>query len=303
MVRSLRLPLLKTFAAVVAIAVAACTLVVAAQERFRTDVAIVTLNVAVRQNGTPVRDLKATDFDVTDNGVHQDVELTPVGVMPADVTVLVDTSASMDATLEQTRAQLADIAKQLRHDDRVRVLTVADDVREVFGFRAGGSAPPMDALAAGGWTSLYDALGLALIHRPSRERGHLIVTFSDGIDSSSTIDLDTVTALARRSEAVVDLFVLVPKPLWQSPRALPSREEPTLPPVARLVQRTGGDTRVVRATDNIAAAFRDALTEYRRRYVLRYAMPAGAPGSWHDVKVAITQRGRFDVLLRDGYTQ
>ena len=65
MVRSLRLPLLKTFAAVVAIAVAACTLVVAAQERFRTDVAIVTLNVAVRQNGTPVRDLKATDLNVS----------------------------------------------------------------------------------------------------------------------------------------------------------------------------------------------------------------------------------------------
>ena len=292
-----------TRAAFLTTALVSLVAVVGAQERFRSDVSIVTMNVAVKQRGSPVHDLTAADFIVTDNGAPQDVELIPAAAMPIDITILVDTSASMDTTLEQMRAQLGDIAKQVRHDDRLRVLTCADDVREVFGFRPGGGQPPLAALAAGGWTSLYDALSLALIHRPTRDRGHLIVAFSDGIDSSSTLDLPTLGELAKRSEAVIDLFVTIPRPLNQSRRALPSRETPPLPSVASVVAMTGGDTRVVTTSDNIPATFKDALTEYRRRYVLRYSMPSGAPGSWHDVAIDVKRAGTFDVQARKGYVQ
>lgn len=294
---------MKPLAGLILATVITAAIGLSAQQRFRTDVSVVTVNVAVRQNGSPVRDLRATDFVVTDNGESQAVELTPAGAMAADITLLVDTSASMDATLEQTRGHLTDIAKQLRHDDRLRVLTFADDVREVFGFRPGGGSPPLDALTAGGWTSIYDALSLAFIHRPTRERGHFIVAFSDGIDSSSTLDLPTLTELSKRSEAVLDLFVTIPRPLNQSRRAMPSRQTPPRPPVSGVADLTGGDTRFVDTSDDIAKTFRDALNEYRRRYVLRYPMPTGSVGSWHTVSVDVKRQGQFDVRARRGYFQ
>lgn len=231
--------------------VIACVMCIAgarADQRFRSGVALVTMNVAVRLNGAPVRDLVASDFEVKDNYVRQKVELTPMGAMPADITLLVDTSGSMDGTLEQLRAHMRNVTQAVRHDDRIRFLTFADDVREVFGFRSGGSAPPMDALAAGGWTSLYDALSLAFIHHPASERGHLIVVFSDGIDSSSTIDLATLRELTRRSEAVLDMFVMSPRPTRS--RALPSRERPEMPPIGAIADLTGGATRFIGATED-----------------------------------------------------
>lgn len=274
-----------------------------ADQTFRSTVAMVTMSVAVRQNDAPVRGLVASDFEVSDNFIAQKVELTPVGAMPLDITLLVDTSGSMDGTLNQMRGHLRDVSKQIRHDDRIRVLTVADDVREVFGFRLGGSAPPLDSLTAGGWTSLYDALSLAVIHRPTTDRGHVIVAFSDGVDSSSTIDLVTLGELAKRSGAVLYTFVMVPRPLSFSRRAIPSREPPPRPPVANIADVTGGATRFIEAADDIPSSFREALDEFRHRYVLRYPVPTWAPGRWHNVKVTIRREGNFEVRTRQGYVE
>ena len=274
-----------------------------AEQTFRSGVALVTMSVAVRQNDSPVRGLVASDFEVTDNSIEQKVELTPMGAMPVDITLLVDTSGSMDGTLDRLRGHLRNMSAQIRHDDRIRVLTVADDVREVFGFRVGGSAPPVEALTAGGWTSLYDALSLAFIHHPTVDRGHVIVTFSDGIDSSSTIDLATLGELAKRSDAVLYMFVMVPRPLSFSRRALPSRERPPMPAVAGIGTITGGATRFIEDADDIPSSFRDALDEFRHRYVLRYPVPAWAPGRWHDVKVAVKRSGNFEVRARQGYVE
>ena len=282
----------------------ACTVCVAlarADQTFRSGIALVTMNVAVRQSGAPVRGLQASDFEVTDNGIAQKVELTPMGAMAADITLLVDTSGSMDGTLDQLRNHLREVTTAVRHDDRIRVLTFADDVREVFGFRAGGVAPPLDALAAGGWTSLYDALSLAFIHHPTVDRGHLIVVFTDGIDSSSTIDLGTLRELTRRSEAVLDAFVMIPRP--PRSRAMPSRERPVKPPVGTIADLTGGGTEFIGASDDIPASFRAALDEFRRRYVLRYALPATSAGRWHDVRVTLKRPGSFEVRARQGYVE
>ncbi len=276
---------------------------VSAEQTFRSGVALVTMNVAVRRNNAPVRGLAAGDFEVTDNSVAQKVELTPMGAMPVDITLLVDTSGSMDGTLDQLRGHLRDVSRSIRHDDRIRVLTVADDVREVFGFRLGGAASAMESLTAGGWTSLYDALSLAFIHRPSPGRGHVIVAFSDGIDSSSTLDLATLGELAKRSDAVLYTFVMVPKPVSFSRRAMPSREVPPSPPVAGIASLTGGATYFIDAAGDIPSSFRAALDEFRHRYVLRYPIPTWAPGRWHNVKVTIRREGRFDVRARRGYVE
>ncbi len=292
-------PLLSALAATVAVSI--CGL--SAQQRFLSSVGVVTMNVAVRLNGAPARGLTASDFELTDNFIARKVDVSLAASRPADITLLIDTSGSMDGSMEEMRDHVRDVARLLGRDDRLRLLTFGDDVREVFGFRAGDSTPPLDALTAGGWTALYDALGLALIHQPAPERSHLIVVFSDGIDSSSTIDLNTLKELTRRSDAVLQTFIDVPRPTTLSRRALPSRETPPRPPVGVIADLTGGNVTFMGRDDDVPGSFRAALAEFRQRYVLTYAIPEPVQSGWHNVTVTVKRPGNFEVRTRKGYVQ
>lgn len=275
---------------------------VTAQQRFRSSVGVVTMNVAVRRNNRPVADLTARDFALTDDYVERPVTVTPGASRPLDITLLIDTSDSMDGTIDEMRKHVRDVAAQLGADDRLRLLSFAGDVREVFGFRPGGGPLPLDALTAGGWTSLYDALGLALIHQPAPERSHLVVVISDADDSSSTIDVTMLKALTRRSEAVLHAFINQPRSPSASRRSALMDDPPPVPPVGAVAELTGGYSTFVGAND-VRRSFREALADFRRRYVLTYAMPEPLRPGWHEVGIRIRREGEFDVRARRGYVQ
>jgi VWFA-related protein len=283
-----------------ALIVTACGL--AAQQRFTSGVGIVTMNVGVRHNGAPVTGLTAKDFRLTDGGIDQRFEVSLAASRPADITLLIDTSGSMAGTMDEMRAHVRAVANQLGSDDRLRLITFADDVREVFGFRPGRGPLPLESLQAGGWTAMYDALGLAFIHQPAADRGHLIVVFSDAIDSSSTIDLKMLSAMTRRSDAILHAFVEHPRG-DVSRRIMPSRDQPPPPPIGAVADLTGGYATFMGADDDVPGAFRQALAEFRRRYVLTYAMPEPIRKGWHEVSVSIQREGIYEVKTRRGYVQ
>lgn len=285
------------------LAVIACVATLPAQQRFISSVGVVTMNVAVRFNGAPAVGLTAADFELRDGEIPQPISVSLAATRPADITLLIDTSSSMDGTMDEMRDHVRDVARQLGRDDRLRLITFGDDVREVFGFRAGDSTPPLETLTAGGWTALYDALGLALIHQPAPERSHLIVVFSDAVDSSSTIDLNMLKELTKRSDAVLHAFVDQPRPTTVSRRTLPSRELPPRPPIGAIADLTGGDVTFMGRDDDVPGGFREALTAFRTRYVLTYAIPEPVHAGWHQVKVTVKRPGNFEVRTRQGYVQ
>lgn len=272
-----------------------------AQERFRSDVHLVTMDVTVRAGGSPVRGLRSTDFVVVDSGVPREVTAVYADTLPIDVTLLLDTSGSMVGTLDAMRSNIRDVASKLTPDDRLRVMTVADDVRELVPFQPARAPLTLDTLTAGGWTPLYDGLGLALLRRRVPDRGHLIVIFSDGDDSASTLSLDAVDDLARRSSAVVHVFGIGPaRPPGRNPR-LP--DAPPIPPVGRVADATGGRAVSMRAGEDIPSGFRAALEDFRFRYVVSWAGDATPVPGWHPVTVRVTRPGKFDVRTRPGYVQ
>lgn len=280
--------------------IAAGAVSLGASQRFVGGVDIVTMDVSVRRGSAPVKGLQPRDFVVTDNGVPQVVESAESGSVPVDVTLLVDTSGSMVESLDGIRDDVKDVAKLLRADDQFRLISFAGDVHEVFGFRSGRTPPPVDALTAGGWTSLYDALGLALTRRRPSARAQLIVVFSDGIDSSSTLDLSGLRQLARRSESVLHVFVLDPLRAVRPMRA-PLGEAPPLPPIRAIADVTGGRTEFVRRGDDLPASFRRALEEFRTRYTVRYDAQRVPNRGWHDVEIKVGGPGEYDVRTRQGY--
>ena len=88
----------------------------AAQEQapvFRAGADVVSVEASVRRDRRAVTGLKSTDFELLDNGVVQEISDVSYEKLPIDVTVLLDTSASVvGSALDRLRAAL----RQLRSD-------------------------------------------------------------------------------------------------------------------------------------------------------------------------------------------
>jgi VWFA-related protein len=262
-------------------------------QRFRAGVDVVTIDVAVRQGNLPVTGLTAKDFVLTDNGVAQTVESVSNESLPIDITLLLDTSGSMELMMDEMRSQVKAVADQLRDDDRFRLITFSGDTHEQFGFRPGSAELPVDAAVAGGLTVLYDALGLALTRRRLPDRGHMIALFTDAMDAGSSLEPRDVVEMARRSESVVHAFIP------QHPMTTTPVEATAL--LGDVCNLTGGRLGPIMTSEKIPDSFKRALEDFRTSYVLRYSPKDVTREGWHDVKVKLARPGSFDIRARKGY--
>ena len=88
---------MKPLQAAVLVAIAAGAPVVAAQQaRFAARVDVVRVDALVTAGGQPVRGLAASDFDVRDNGVLQQVDVVDTETMPINAVLSLDMSGSVD---------------------------------------------------------------------------------------------------------------------------------------------------------------------------------------------------------------
>src|SRR6185503_16641103 len=141
---------------------------------------------SVVANKRNVAGLTADDFELTDNGVRQDLTTIAAEKVPLDLTLLLDLSSSVDGPLlARLKTAVTDTAALLRADDRIRLVAISQVLREVFSLRPRGEAMPLDTLTAEGATSLYDGLAATMMRPSAPERRQLIVAFSDGQDSTS----------------------------------------------------------------------------------------------------------------------
>ena len=93
---------------------------------FRAGADVVSVEASVRRDRRAVIGLKSADFELLDNGVAQEITEVSYEKLPIDVTVLLDTSASVTgAALDQLR----DALRQLRTRPRCQRSPAADDLQ------------------------------------------------------------------------------------------------------------------------------------------------------------------------------
>jgi hypothetical protein len=214
----------------------------------------VSVDVSVHRGGTPVRDLSAADFRVTDNGVVQRVELIEAAAMPVDVTLIVDVSDHTAGAIsdrmsardhhDQLQKVLAEMTAILRPTDRLRLVASDTYVTEVV------PLSPVSRLlvdrsfrppAPLGLASTYDALTAALMSTDEPGRRHLVVAWIKPVDTVSIADAAVVRALAQRSDAVLHIVErgLASVRRGGAPIILPM---PGRLQAAMEIERTGGDS-------------------------------------------------------------
>jgi uncharacterized protein YegL len=151
------------------------------------------LDLSIQQpNGDPIGDLLPSDFAVWVNGnlvpVHN-VAVQSYANIVSDryVDLVIDRSGSMKGqAIENARQGASLIAKSLRDNDKVRLITIATNVN------VSKWMTPSEALAtiatiepeSGGSTSFRDGLAAAMKNVPGKP--HLVIGMTDGTDNASS---------------------------------------------------------------------------------------------------------------------
>lgn len=273
---------------------------------FRAGADAVTVDVAVQRDRRPVIGLKATDFEILDNGVAQEVTEVAYERLPIDVTLLLDVSASVTGeVLDELRRALRQVRTDLGPNDRLRLLTFNMRVNRLSDF----SQPVSDidaalaALRGAGSSAVFDGLAVALAAADVPGRRRLVVIFSDGQDSSSITDADTLLDMARRTTPTVAVILGAassarPASLLRTTSALASA---TVGEISeRIAGETGGIVTAVRPGESLSSKVRRMIQDFRSSYVL-YFTPRGVErGGAHTLEVRVKRAG-VDVRARRSY--
>jgi VWFA-related protein len=269
---------------------------------FRAGADIVSVEVSVRRDRRAIVGLKAADFEVLDNGVRQEISEISYEKLPIDVTVLLDVSASVTGSaLDELRRGLKQLRADLGTQDRLRLLTFNMRVTRLVDFSdpAAAADVALASLSGTGSSAIFDSLAVALASPATAGRRQLIVLFSDGQDSSSVTDLDTLLDVARRSTPTV--AVVLASPSLQRTASLLRHTPKNVGEVAQQIATdTGGFVATVAAGENLTSTFRRVLEQFRASYVLYFTPRGIEPKGTHTLDVRV-KRDKAEVRARRSY--
>jgi VWFA-related protein len=178
-------------------------------EPIRLNTTLVQVPVVVSERGGRyVSDMMRDEFAVYEDGVRQNIELFGSVEEPFSVALLLDSSGSTQATLEQIKSAAMAFLGNLRPHDRAMVISFNDSVEVLSELTSDTSklASAVQSIKSGEYTQVYEAVYTAVWETlrdiPGRKA---VIVFSDGIDTaSSEISLeDTLDAIIETEDIIV----------------------------------------------------------------------------------------------------
>ena len=262
---------------------------------FRTTVDVVSLNVTVvdRQNRY-ITDLTEEDFAVFEDGTRQDLIVFNRTSLPIALSLLIDTSASMESRMRTAQDAAIGFVRQLRpqdlgqivdFDSRVQVLQdFTHDIDELE--RSIRSTSP------GGSTALHNALYISLkelakVKAKSSEdvRRQAIIVLTDGEDTSSLVSYEEVLDLAKRSETAVYTIALQAK---DAPQTKGFREAEFI--LRQFAQETGGRSFFPSRIEDLKDVYGQIANELSSQYSIGYASKnTRRDGAWRRIVVQVAR--------------
>jgi len=276
---------------------------------FKAAVELVPISAVVRdRHGKFVSNLSPSDFEILDNGSPRpiiDFGIDAAG--PVTIAVLVDASGSMRMGSRMTIARrvVDDLTAQFQSGrDEVALFTFDAGLRaeRPFATSAEGFGASLSAVAPFGTTSLYDAVAITareIEARPSRRRA--VVVLTDGLDTSSTLTPQQVSALA----SSIDVPVYVVLTVAPIDRPQPSKGVVQANATVRasadlgdLARWTGGELLWADEKESSTSTAQRIVSELRHQYLI--AIEAASAATWRPIAVRMRPRG-LSVRARTGY--
>jgi Ca-activated chloride channel family protein len=277
------------------------------QQIFRAAIDVVSLNVTVMDpQNRYLTDLSEGDFAVYEDGTKQDLLFFNRSSLPIALSLLIDTSASMENRLQIAQEAAIGFARKLRPQDFAQVVDFDSrvEITQDFTNNVADLERAIRAATAGGSTSLHNAIYISLkelakIKAKSQDevRRRAIIVLSDGEDTSSLVTYEEVLDLAKRSETALYTIGLQPR---DAPASKGFREAEFV--LRQLAQETGGRAFFIQRVEELKDVYGQISDELSSQYTLGYASKNGRrDGSWRRVVVQVARTGAVARTKRGYY--
>ena len=261
---------------------------------FRGGVDVVSLNVTVTdQARNYVTSLEQGDFVVFEDGVKQDVTYFNKAQLPIALSLLIDTSASMEDKLRLAQEAAVGFVRRLKPDDIAQIIDFDNRVSILQQFTS--ERPALETAirqtVPNGSTSLHNAMYISLkelkkVRATSTGdvRRQAIVVLSDGEDTSSLVPFEEVLDLAKRSEVIVYTIGIRGRDLGA--RGFPEAEFV----LKQFAQETGGRAFFPTGATELDAIYAQIADELASQYALAYSSRnPRRDGQWRRIVVRTTK--------------
>jgi len=278
------------------------------QPAFRAGVELVSLNVTVVDAANHyATDLLQDEFNVFEDGIKQDVTFFNKTNLPIALSVLLDTSASMENKLQTAQDAAVGFAKRLRPQDLAEVIDFDSRVAVLQNFtnNAGELEQAIRKTSAGGSTSLYNAVYIALkdlkkvVAKNTEEiRRQALVLLSDGEDTSSLLPFEEVLDLAKRSETAIYTIGLRAQ---EGPETGTKGFKEAEFVLKQLAQETGGRAFFPIQVSELSGIYGQISDELSSQYTIGYtSRNPRRDGAWRRIVVRVN-RPSMNARTKQGY--
>ncbi len=258
-----------------ALAFLAAIPVLAQRPQFRTTVDIVSLNVTVVNGSSQyVTDLEQEDFSVFEDGVKQELIFFTRRPQPIALSLLLDSSASMENNMQTLQVAATNFVKRLKPTDLAQVIDFDSRVSIRQGFTGDQAAleAAIQQTISGGSTSLHNAIYVSLkelakvkVQADEDVRRQALIVFSDGEDTSSLVSFEEVLDLAKRSET--SIYTIALRGNDNTTRGF--REAEFI--LRQLAQETGGRSFFPQKVDDLNGVYGQIADELASQYTVGYS--------------------------------
>lgn len=267
--------------------------------RLEVDVDVVSVTAVVQDKaGRFIRGLGPGDIEVLEDGVRQDVsffrEARGADRIPVSLALVLDASGSMSRRTHFLQEAALSLLHKLDEGDRALVIQFNESVKASAEFTAdtGRLEQFVEALQAWGGTSLYDATHYALNRVRDQPGRKVVVVFSDGADTTSTMSEQEVIDYARAVEATVySVGIRGESGLFaRGPRGF----------LRRIAKESGGAYYFPDKVNELVKTFSAIAEELRHHYLLAYTPRRAPDGTWRNIQVKV-KRADAELRVRKGY--
>lgn len=290
--------------AAVALLVAASLTALAAhrtpvQQPIRVGVDLVHFAVVVTdRQGTPIGGLTAEDFEIKERGRVQQVKFfaegDPEDAPPLRLGFLLDTSGSMEMDIAEVRTAAIRFLNRTGQADDVTLVDFDTEVR-VTRFAAHDYPRLIERIRMrkpGGYTAFYDALGVYLRGAAEQEGQKVLVVYTDGGDTRSSLRAGEVAELLKGSDITM-------YSLGYLQRQTSSARNAAQMELQRFSQLTGGQAFFPTSVKELDGVYEKIHNEISSRYLLGYVSTDDRrDGSWRPVEIRLKRPDLRQARLR-----
>ena len=278
----------------------AAVIPIAAQHTtYRTAIDLVHFGVTVvDKQGLPITGLTAGDFEIVENGKKQAVRFFAVGdpeAAPAmHLGLLLDTSGSMADDLKDARSASIKFVNAIEHAADVTLVDFDTEVRVArFGPQAYERLVERIRMRkADGWTALYDALGVYLNGAQEQDGQKILVLYTDGGDTRSSLTFQDTLDLLKASDVTV--YAIGYLEHQSSSGRVQQRME-----LERFAAITGGKAYFPSLGKDLESVFDRIQQEIAARYSLGYiSSDSRTDGAWRQVEIKLVRHDLKGARLR-----